>query len=154
MNKIEPERYEKRGAMLLAGLRQQHSFSNAAETIPKQWHQFHALGKINGQVGSALYGAGCGSSPSGFEYMTGVEVDSFSSLPEKIGKLRIPKQNYAVFLHNDHISTIQNTWKLILNDWLTRPDVHAVETPNFELYDERFNSSTGLGAVEIFIAVE
>ena len=154
MNKIEPDHYETRRAMLLAGLRQQHNFAEASETIPKQWQQFRALGKISGQVGNVVYGAGCGSTASGFEYMTGVEVDSFSALPETIGRMRISEQNYAVFLHRDHITTIQKTWELILNDWLSRSGVQAVEKPNFELYDARFNPKTGLGGVEIFIAVE
>jgi AraC family transcriptional regulator len=154
MNKIEPDHYATRRAMLLAGLRQHHIFATAFETIPKQWQQFRALGKINGQIGNVVYGAGCGSTASGFEYLTGVEVDSFSALPEAMGKMRISEQYYAVFLHRDHISTIKKTWELILHDWIPRSGVQVVEKPNFELYEEPFNPETGLGGVEIYIAVE
>ena len=153
MNKIEPERYENRNGMMLAGIRQFHHFSNASETIPKQWVQFSDLGVINTQVGTTRYGAVCSSNTEGFEYLSGVEVDSFSDLPEKLGKMIITDQNYAVFVHHDHISTIKNTWELILNDWLPRSKIHVAEAPNFERYDERFDPSSGLGVVEIFIPI-
>jgi AraC family transcriptional regulator len=86
--------------------------------------------------------------------LTGIQVENFSAVPDAMGRMRIPEQYYAVFLHTGHISSIQKTWELILNNWLPRPDVHAIDMPNFELYDERFNPETGMGSVEIFIPVK
>lgn len=154
MNKIEPERYVSRRPMLLAGLRQHHTIAQASETIPKQWLQLQSLGKIKGQVGTTAYGAVCGSSLNGFEYLAGFEVESFTGLSEEVGKMRIPEQYYVIFLHRDHISTIQKTWALIFNDWVPRSNIKPAETPCLELYDEYFNPKTGLGIVEIFFPVE
>jgi AraC family transcriptional regulator len=127
---------------------------SASETIPKQWQQFKNLGAITCQVGQTNYGAVCGSIPTGFDYMAGTEVESFTGLPAEMGRMRIPEQYYAVFLHRDHISTIQKTWERIFTDWLHSTNTKPAETPCFELYDERFNPETGLGIVEIFFPIE
>jgi len=153
MKRIEPDRYEIRRAMLLAGLRQSHSFTSVSETIPEQWQQFKALGNINGQVGSTAFGAVCGSTVNRFEYLAGIEVESFSVLSADMGRMRVPEQYYAVFQHRDHISTIPKTWELIFNEWLPRSGTQPAETPCFELYDERFNPKTGLGIVEIYFPI-
>jgi AraC family transcriptional regulator len=154
MNKFQPDRFENRRAMLLAGLRQQHSFETASETIPKQWQQFQILGTLTGQVGKITYGAVCGATSGGFEYMSGTEVESFTGLAERMGRMRIPEQYYAVFLHRDYISAIQNTWERIFSDWLPSADVKPVESPCFELYDERFSPESGMGIVEIYFPIE
>ncbi len=154
MSKFQPDRLVSHRAILLAGLRQRHSFVSASETIPKQWREFQNLGAIRGQVGKISYGAVCGSSPTGFEYMAGTEVDSFTGLPAEMGRMRIPEQYYAVFLHRGHISAIQETWESIFSDWLPGSNTKPAETPCFELYDERFNPETGLGIVEIYFPIK
>jgi AraC family transcriptional regulator len=68
--------------------------------------------------------------------------------------LRIPEQNYAVFRHSDHVSTIRSAWNAIWNSWLPDSDYETVDAPAFERYDEQFNSTTGQGGFELWIAIQ
>lgn len=152
---FEPERYADGRPMLLAGLRRHHRFGDAALRIPEQWREFQPLmGRIPGQVGTTSYGAVCGSGPDGFEYMCAVEVDDFGHLPPDLGRLRVPAQHYAVFLHRGHISQIQATWERIWKEWLPQSGRRTANTPDLEIYDERFDPRTGNGEVEIRLPVE
>jgi predicted transcriptional regulator YdeE len=140
--------------MLLGGLRRHHAFAESGRGIPGQWRQFEPLiGQIPGQVGATTYGAMCGSDASGFEYMCAVEVESFSALPAELGRMRIAAQQYAVFLHQGQIAAIQATWGRILNEWLPNCGYPSANKPDFEVYDRRFDPRTGLGDVEIWIAI-
>lgn len=154
---IEPSRYADGRAMLLAGLRRQHSFADASTTIPAQWADFRRLGEIPGRRGASAYGVICGAAPERgtMEYMCGVEVDSFEALPAGLGRLRVPPdQRYAVFLHQGGAATVQSTWEAIFNDWLPRSGHQSAHTPDFEVYDERFDPETGTGTIEIWFPIQ
>ena len=83
-----------------------------------------------------------------FDYTCGVEVSDFSRVPADWSRVRIPAQEYAVFTHRDHISTIRSTWATIWNKWLPESGREVTDAPNFELYGEDFDSVTGRGLVE------
>jgi predicted transcriptional regulator YdeE len=142
--------------MLLAGIRRKHSFASMGNGIPKQWDDFVKLGKLPGQVGPTAYGAICGGDPKTqtMEYMCAVEVKSFDEVPKDIGRMRVPAARYAVFLHEGNVATIQDTWKHIFSVWLPRSGMQSNETPDFEVYGERFDGETGEGGVEIWLAVK
>lgn len=155
MGKVEPMRYEQGRPMLLAGIRRHHTFASMADEIPRQWEDFQALGALPGQVGTTAYGAICGGDPKTqtMEYMCAVEVESFDALPKELGRMRVPAARYAVFLHEDNVATIQSTWKEVFAAWLPSSGMRSGNTPDFEVYDERFNAATGSGAVEIWLSV-
>ena len=153
MGAFEPVRYEDGRAMLLAGLRRHHGFAESVRTIPGQWQEFRALGAIPGQAGATAYGVTCGEEPGGFEYLTGAEVEAFAGLPPDMGRMRITPQHYAVFLHRGHISAIRSTWERSLKEWLRGSGYDSAHRPDFEVYDQRFDARTGLGDVEIWIAI-
>ena len=98
----------------------------------------------------------CGASPDTgtFEYMSGYEVASFDALPHDLGRMRVPVQRYAVFEHGGHVSGLRATWDAIWREWLPRSGQTPADTPDFELYDERFDPATGLGVIEIWFPVE
>lgn len=68
--------------------------------------------------------------------------------------MRVPAARYAVFLHEGNVATIQETWQQILSSWLPKSGMQSNETPDFEVYDERFDGATGEGGVEIWLGVK
>jgi len=156
MSNRQPQRYEDGRPMLFAGIRRKHTFASMGKDIPRQWDEFMKLGELPGQVGKTGYGAICGGDPKTqtMEYMCAVEVASFDALPKDIGRMRVPAVRYAVFLHEGNVATIQDTWKQILSVWLPSSGLQSAETPDFELYDERFDGVTGEGGVEIWLGVK
>ncbi len=88
------------------------------------------------------------------EYMCAVEVASFDPLPKDIGRMRVPAVRYAVFLHAGNVATIQSTWKQVFSVWLPSSGMQSAQTPDFEVYDERFDAATGDGGVEIWLGVK
>jgi AraC family transcriptional regulator len=151
MSALTP-RFENGRAMLMAGLRAFHEFDTAAQTIPEQWGKFAGMGNIPDQTGTTAYGLTCQAirEKQMMEYMTGVEVSSFDNLPTDIGRMRVPEAWYAVFSHPGYISTIQDTWMFIWEQWLPNTDHQPANTPDFERYDESFDPEQP-GGVEIWI---
>lgn len=155
MASLQPVRYEEGRPMLLAGIRRRHTFAGMGKDIPRQWDEFQKLGTLPGQVGATAYGAICGGDPKAqtMEYLSGVEVQSFDALPRELGRMRVPPVRYAVFLHAGNVATIQSTWREIFTSWLPSSGFRSAETPDFEVYDERFDGATGDGGVEIWLGV-
>jgi AraC family transcriptional regulator len=156
MSRIQPQRYEQGRPMLLGGIRRKHTFAGMRNDIPRQWDDFMKLGKLPGQVGATAYGAICGGDPKAqtMEYMCAVEVESFDALPKELGRMRVPAARYAVFLHEGNVEAIQDTWRQIFSIWLPSSGMQSNETPDFEVYDERFDGATGEGGVEIWLGVK
>ncbi len=156
MTTLQPERYEDGRPMLLAGIRRKHTFAGMAKELPRQWDEFQELGKLPGQLGAIAYGAICGGDPQTqtMEYMCAVEVQAFDALPKQLGRLRVPAVRYAVFRHDGNVATIQSTWQEILSKWLPSSGMRSASTPDFEVYDERFDAATGNGGVEIWLGVQ
>src|SRR5688500_13881426 len=144
MTPIEPDRMEDGRAMLLAGLRRVHTFEGAAASTTTQWRAFREMGTLPGQQGTAAFGVMCGAEPAArtFEYMTGAEAASFDEVPRDLGRMRVPAQRYAVFTHRGHASTLHATWGAIWNQWLPRSNYQLANTPEFEVYDARFDPAT------------
>jgi len=147
-----PQRFERQGAMLLAGLRRHHEFQSVHTTIARQWAEFRALGPLPGRLGSAAYGAICGSTHTGFEYLSGVEVGSLDSLPSQCGRMRVPVQNYAVFIYEGHVAGLEQCWAGVM-EWLAHSDYVSAHTPDFERYDADFDALSASGRIEIWVGV-
>ena len=155
MTKIEESRFENGRPMLFAGIRRHHSFAGSGAGIPLQWRDFEKLGTLPGQVGATAYGALCGGDPKTqtMEYMCAVEVSSFEAVPKDLGRMRVPAARYAVFRHDGHVSTVRATWDKIFSEWLPSSGLRSNNTPDFEVYGERFDPKTGNGGLEIWVAV-
>ena len=139
---------------LVAGIGERYTCESGA-AIPGQWQRFHhSVDNIPGRLGKVAYGVCCNADDAGnFDYISGVEVSDFSDLPREFSRVRIPAQEYAVFSHREHISSIRRTVNTIWNHWLPSSGLKAADAPNFERYDENFDSSTGNGGLEIWIPV-
>jgi AraC family transcriptional regulator len=152
---LEEPRFEDGRTLLIAGLGARYTFATN-QGIPAQWQRFTPyIGHVPRQVGSVTYGLCCNFDDDGsFEYVTGVEVSSFSDLPDGFSSIRVPAQKYAIFTHREHISTMRRTAYTVWNKWFPESDYRTADAPNFERYDERFDPRTGTGAVEVWVPVK
>jgi AraC family transcriptional regulator len=154
-DKLPPPRFETGKALLIAGISERCTHENEGAGIPNQWQRFHQrVANIPDRVGQVAYGVCCNGDDSGnFDYIAGVEVSDFSGLPREFGRVRIAAARYAVFAHDEHISTIRRTVNTIWNQWLPASGLKVADAPNFERYGESFDPLTGNGGLQIWIPV-
>lgn len=156
--KLSEPRIELRPAMRIAGLMARHEMTPAT-TIPAQWSQFDPyVGNVPGEVPGATYGL-CGEffpETDEFDYMSGIEVSETAELPREFRVAMVPAQRYARLAHSGHITTIRSTIGTIFDEWLPGSGYRQKRAPwSFvEYYGPDFNGRTGLGTVEIWIALE
>jgi len=154
-NGLEAPRFVDGNDMLVAGLQESYTFETRAN-IPNQWERFAPhIGNVPRQVGKCSYGVCLKFDPEcGFEYLSGVEVESTEGLPEEFSHVRIPAQRYAVFLHTEHVSSIAQTIDAIWSKWQPSSDLKVAQSPSFERYTEEFHPETGMGGIEIWIPLQ
>ncbi|HEY9181994.1 MAG TPA: GyrI-like domain-containing protein [Gammaproteobacteria bacterium] len=155
MTKLKESRFENGRPMLFAGIRRHHAFASVGDGITRQWRDFEKLGTLPGQVGTTAYGAICGADTKAqtIEYMCAFEVASFEGLPKELGRMRVPAARYAVFRHDGNVATVRATWDRIFKEWLPSSGFRSNETPDFEVYGERFDPQTGDGGIEIWVGI-
>ncbi len=151
---LQAPRLENGRALLVAGLEERFSSENTSG-IPALWQRFSPhIGHVPGQVGNVTYGVCYNTDDTGgFDYSAGVEVSDFTGLPANFARVAIAEQRYAVFAHAAHISTIRATYLAIFNTWLPKSGYQIAGGPQFERYDEHFNSHTGTGGFEIWVPI-
>jgi len=152
---LAPPRFETLRPMVVAGFVERHNCESAAG-IPDQWQRFVPyLGSIPGQVGKVAYGVVYNfDRESNFDYMCGVEVAGSPVLPKGMTSLSLPPQKYAVFTHRGHIAGIRSTIAAIWRQWLPESGHKALEAPTLERYGPEFDPKTGMGGIEIWVAIE
>ena len=148
-------RFETGKVLLIAGIAQRYTCETSAG-IPSQWQRFVPhIGSIPGQIGKTAFGVRCNCDEDGnFDYLCGVEVPDFSTLAPGLSRVRIPAQKYAVFSHQEHVSTIRSTWTTIWTTWLPASGHELVDAPDFERYGEEFDPRTGTGGLELWVPIK
>lgn len=158
---IKPKRIEEHAkSMAVAGLSADYFFSGPMNPSA-QWQELGPyLGRIPGQKENVAYGI-CFDleNGKGIEYMCGVEVSDdtkTSDLPDNFVLKQLPTLTYAVFDHDGHVSTIQETCDVIWKEWLPESGYKKPEEADsfFERYGENYNPQKGKGDIEIWIPVE
>jgi AraC family transcriptional regulator len=151
---IAPPRFVNSKALLLVGMSARYSCESSAG-IPSQWQRFLPhFGNVPGQLNRKAYGVKYNFDDlDNFDYLCGVEVADFTRVPQGWTNLRVPEQRYAVFTHSGHVSTIRRTWSAVWNAWLPTSGHDVADAPHFELYDETFNSQTGMGGLELWVPI-
>ncbi len=149
---MTPDRFETGRLYLFGGLRRQHTFAGADAGIARQWQDFLAGDDVPGRVGQAYFGVLCGSSPDGIEYMCAVEVASLTDLPDGLGRMRVPPQPYAVFLH-PHEAPLRGTWEAVLA-WLARGPWQSAHRPDFERYPTADALRPAAAGIEVWVSVQ
>jgi AraC family transcriptional regulator len=151
---LAPPRFEAGAAMLFVGLSQRHAFESP-QGIPAQWQKFMAsYDDIANKAQPIPVGISMDMDDDGnFEYVCAAEVLKFSDTPRGLIELRAPAQNYAVFRHDGHVSTLGATYAAIWNQWTPGQNRVVADAPSLERHCETFDPRTGLGGVEIWIPV-
>ena len=151
---LPPPRLVSRDTFLLFGPTQ-HYAAGANAGIPSQWSRFAPyIGHFPHEVPGVTYGVITNVDASNnFDYTCAVEVTVFPADPAGFTRLRVAPQQYAVFEHRDHISSIQSTITAIWERGLVDASLRATDAPCFERYDDRFDPRTGLGGLEIWVPV-
>ncbi|MBN9361716.1 MULTISPECIES: AraC family transcriptional regulator [unclassified Devosia] len=151
-------RIENRPPMRIAGLLARHVMNGDA-AIPAQWQRFNPyVGNVPGEVPGVYYGLSGRYFPQTgeCEYMAGMEVRETAELPREFTLITVPAQRYARLSHRGHITTIRSTIEAIFAQWLPTSGYRKKHAPwsFIEYYGPDFNEHTGLGTVEIWIALE
>lgn len=154
LDDISDPRIEARSGMSIIGLRRVYGEDESAAGIPNQWQEFvQHIGHIPNQKNDETYGV-CHMTDNGLEYICGVEVTANDDVPKGLHKLELGPQNYAVFQHDGHISTIRRTWATIFQKALPEADFVRADAPDFEWYSSDFDPISGTGRIEIWIPLK
>jgi AraC family transcriptional regulator len=128
--------------------------------IPELWERF-ARGpmlQVPNRRGDHTLGVCVDADPdtieeAGFTYVAGVEVDRIDAVPDGMIAMTIPANAYAVFTHSGHISRLPDTVKQIWGHWLPSSSHVHMPAPDFELYDERWDPTTGEGDIDVYVPI-
>ncbi|ABD54869.1 AraC family transcriptional regulator [Jannaschia sp. CCS1] len=116
--------------------------------IPGLWQRFAAQYQELGADG-VTYGVSYDIGEDGdFRYIAGLE---WPDVPDGMVTVDLPAARYAVFTHDGHIGDLPKMIYTIWNKALPGSGLEPATTPEFELYDHRFNAVTGLGVVEHWV---
>jgi AraC family transcriptional regulator len=150
---LSPPRFEQLGTLLIAGIAEHNTANSSAAGIPAQWQRFvQHMGHISGQRGSLAYGVVHNTDDEGsMDYLAGVEVADFDRMPGGFSALRVPERRYAVFRHEEHVSSVRATWSAIWNQWLPESGHKVADAPLLERYDEKFDPRSGQGGVDLMV---
>jgi AraC family transcriptional regulator len=154
---LEPPEIVTDGPFNVVGLSQRSSFSGASMTIPAQWQRFmmEHYAVIDDKTESIPLGVYVDFDDDGnFDFLTAAEVKRFPEVRAPLVKLTVPKQTYAVFQHRGHVSTLNQAYDAIWNDWSLSSDRRVAEGPSLERANPGFNTMTGNGGHTIWIPVE
>lgn len=145
---------KERDAFRVVGLSTHCTFEDTS-AIPSLWQRFNEReNDVPCAVGGAAYGVCCDADEAGrFRYVAGVESTAVADVPPGMDSVSMPAGRYAVFTHSGHVADLPKTFYTIWNKVLPDAGFEPKKAPDFELYDGRFDPSTGRGAVEIWIPI-
>jgi AraC family transcriptional regulator len=128
--------------------------------IPELWERFARgpMDAIPHRHGRETFGVCLDADPAtleqdGFTYVAGVQVDRIDDVPRGLIAFTIPAKTYAVFTHRGHISRLPDTVKQVWGQWLPTSRYRHDPAPDFELYDERWDPTTGEGEIDIYVPI-
>lgn len=87
-----------------------------------------------------------------FRYLAGMAVSKADQVPEVMQVWEVPAQDYAVFPCT--LQTIGQTYKHIFETWLPGSGYTYVGSPDFEYYDETFESDVEGSVLYIYVPVK
>jgi AraC family transcriptional regulator len=128
---------------------------DALQHIPALWRQFMPFyAEIDHIIDPIPVGVlGPIDEDGRFHYGCAVQVDASSTPPKGMTLLRMPAQQYAVFRHDEHVSTIRGTYDTIWNRALPEHGWTMPDQPGLERHDPTFDPLTGHGGITIWVPV-
>ena len=137
-------------ALRLIGIEMRYAFGGIA-AIPNQWQDFAQRIPTLAPVSAMTYGVMMEADEDGFAYLSAVECAPGFVTPPGLSELTLTPNRYAVFEHNQHVSTLSTTCDLIWSEGLHSAGLMAKPGPWFERYGSNFDPAAGLGEIEIWI---
>ena len=157
---IEP-RFDEREEFVIAGYRK-HT-KNGFNVIGEAWFELKSnMETIERKNKHTMYGfedysEEFSSEPLAFYYMTGVEVDKDTPLPEGMYRKVVSKAKYAIFTVNGNNANgeIGKAFRYIYFVWLPNSEYCIDENAlfDFEYYDERWDCQFGAAQMDIYVPV-
>ena len=89
-----------------------------------------------------------------FIYVAAVAVDSAETVPKGMVLCQTAEATYAKFTHVGPIAEIKHTVEYIWGTWIPKCGYELLDSPDFELYDKRFDPATASGEVDIYVPVK
>lgn len=128
----------------VAGLSQRCSTTKLDNGLIDLWKQLSLRGNELQQKTASAHGYGvCLFDDScrnhEFDYLAGVEIAAGSHIPEGFQSCTITHQHYAVFTVRG-IHNIVPAYRYFFGTWLKQNDVAWENAPDFEYYDERYDT--------------
>lgn len=136
-NKMEPKIVTK-PAFTVVGMK--YRGKNENNEIPHMWNEFNPrIGEIKHKPEQWVAYGVCGESEEDgtFEYVAGVDVEMVKDVPQGMVSWEVPEQKYVVF--DCTLPTIGEAYKYAFETWLPQSGYQRAGSPDFELYDERFD---------------
>jgi AraC family transcriptional regulator len=125
--------------------------------IPAQWQRFMADHYFDIPRRTKQMPIGVCTVPDEdgcFRYVCAAEVEAFEDRRPALTYLEIEPGPTAVFAHNDHVSTIFDTYTAIWNEALPALARRVADGPVLEFHNDTFDPDTGLGGLQICIPLE
>ena len=141
------------GRMRFVGLAAPCSYNETIH-IPAQWQRFmsYYYNDVPDKIEQMPIGLceppddeGC------FNYVCAAEVSAFGERSSELAYIEAEPRTYAVFSHNDHVSTIFDTYSAIWNEALSALTRTVAEGPVLEFHNDAFDPDTGRGGLQICI---
>jgi AraC family transcriptional regulator len=156
--KLAPPKIENLPPMRLAGLNQ-HYTAATLSGIPDQWQRFQPFiqAMADGAPGDAFAVVGrIVDDHDGFDYFSAIPLAPGAEVLPGLTQMTLPAARYARVRHLGHISQLRATCAAIFEDWLPTSGYDADHKwfSFLEYYGPDFNPQTGLGTVEIWLALK
>jgi AraC family transcriptional regulator len=153
---VPPPVFKPLGRQRLVGLPAACSYDDII-TIPAQWQRFmndhysgiaHKLQQIPIGVCDVPDDDGC------FRYVCAAPVSAFANTDLALTCIEAMPRTYAVFEHNDHVSTVFDTYVAVWNEALPAMRRRVADSPVLEFHNDAFDPHTGLGGLQLWIPLE
>ncbi len=128
-------------------------------TAADQWGQFGTKAHLIKNALPHSYGV-CTKKPDGsegFRYFISLQVSEFAEAPEGMEIRTLAEQQYAVFVHEGDVSTIDATCDEIDKVWRAKTELNINNEGDLiliEHYGPQFNPVTLSGDIEIWVPVK
>lgn len=140
-------------SLKLVGLAAPCSFRETVH-IPAQWQKF--MSSFYDDIPNKLERIPIGmcqppDDDGSFRYVCAAEVKAFYGRLADLSYFETRAGTYAVFAHNDHVSTIFDTYTAIWNEAFSALARKVADGPVLEFHNDAFNPDTGLGGLQIYV---
>ncbi|MBA4364648.1 MAG: AraC family transcriptional regulator [Coprothermobacter sp.] len=122
------------------------SFMPHMREISGQAHPHESFGLCIGDVDYKQTGV--------FRYVAGQQVTEAAAVPEGMIAVTVPEATYVVFTHRGTLETLRQTYDYIYGTWLPTSSRELADTPDFELYDDRFDAASPSSEMDIYVPLK